>query len=294
MSGLLCMALAVTCFSGMSVCVKLLGNGMPAHEKILVRTAVTIPVILLMLRRLGIRPWGNDRRLLLARGLMGFLSMLAYFAALDALPLGNAVLLTHTSPIFAAFFAGRYLGERSGRALWAVSAACLAGVALIARPTAHAPLLASSLALASAVLNGGTYTVVRASAQRDHHLVVVLALVVVSLPFTAVWSALDWVEPTPRQWWLLAAMTALSIAAQILMTMGMQRETASRATNMFFLGVVLSLIWGRFLGDPALQLADWSGALLIVGSLALLAVLRRRQARPRDAEEPEVCTPPVP
>src|SRR5689334_19954748 len=46
LSGLACMALAVLCFSLMAVCVKVLGQGIPAHEKIFVRTAVTIPVLL--------------------------------------------------------------------------------------------------------------------------------------------------------------------------------------------------------------------------------------------------------
>jgi drug/metabolite transporter (DMT)-like permease len=238
-----------------------------------------------MIRRRGLSPWGNDRRLLLARGVMGCVSMLAWFAALAALPLGNATLLTHSSPVFATFFASRFLGERAGRAAWVASGACLCGVALIARPTPHASLLANGLALGSAVMNGGTYTVVRASAQRDHPLVVVLALVAISLPVTAVLSAVDWVTPTPRQWVLLAVMTVVSVAAQILMTMGMQRETASRATNMFFLGVVLSMLWGQlFLGDPALQVADWAGAALILGSI--LALTLRRGPAPAVPPEP--------
>jgi drug/metabolite transporter (DMT)-like permease len=291
MSGLLCMALAVLCFSIMAVCVKLLGPGMPAHEKIFVRTLVTVPVILWMLRRQGLSPWGNNRGLLLARGALGFIGMLAYFASLAALPIGNAALLTGASPIFAAYFASRFLGERAGRAAVATTAVCMVGVALVARPEAHAPLLASAIALGSAVINGATYTVVRATARSEHHLVVVLALVLVSLPVTAVMCALALVLPDPQAWWvwpqgveqwaLLAGMTAASIAAQILMTLGMQRETASRATNMFFLGVVLALVWGQFLGDPPLEILDLAGAALIVGSIAALAWARGRQQASR-------------
>jgi drug/metabolite transporter (DMT)-like permease len=278
LSGMACMLLAVLCFSGMAVCVKLLGQDMPAHEKIFVRTAVTIPVLLWMLRARGLSPLGNNRRLLLARGLLGFTGMLAYFASLSALPLGNAVLLTHCSPVFAALFASRWLGERAGRAAWIASALCLLGVALVAQPEPHAPLLASAIAFGSAIINGATYTVVRASAKSEHHLVVVLALVLVSLPVTAVLCAFDWVWPTGPQWWLLAAMSLCSIAAQIFMTMGMQRETASRATNTFFLGVVLAMVWGQWLGDPPLTATVLCGAALIVGSIVALT-LRTGSAR---------------
>src|SRR5262245_43567730 len=76
-SGLPLMALAVTCFSGMAACVSELGGAIPAHEVIFLRTLVTVPVLLAMLRARGISPWGNDRRLLMARGLVGFCSMQA-------------------------------------------------------------------------------------------------------------------------------------------------------------------------------------------------------------------------
>jgi len=278
LSGMWCMALAVLCFSLMAVCVKLLGQGMPAHEKIFVRTAVTIPVLLWMLRGSGLSPLGNNRRLLLARGALGFVGMLAYFASLSALPLGNAILLTGCSPIFAALFAQRYLGERAGRAAWTASAICLLGVALVAHPEPAAPLAASLIAFASAIVNGATYTVVRATARTEHPLVVVLALVLVSLPVTAVMCAWHWVWPHGSQWWLLAGMTVASIAAQIFMTVGMQRETASRATSMFFLGVVLAMVWGQWLGDPPLTWTVLTGAALIVGSIVGPAFVRRTVA----------------
>lgn len=261
------MALSVLFFSAMGVCVKLLGQEIPAHQKILVRSLVTIPVLLLMLRQRGISPFGNRRGLLFLRGALGMLGMWAYFASLAALPLGNAVLLTHTSPIFSAFFAWKLLGERPPGGLKRASLLCLLGVALVARPSVHAPLAASLVAFLSAIGNGATYTTVRATARHDHHLVVVLWLPLVCVPFAAALSAGQWVAPSGQQWWLLAAMTALSIVAQILMTIGMQREPASRSTNLFFLGVVLAMVWGQFLGDPALGWPEFLGAAAVVGGV---------------------------
>lgn len=276
LSGLWCMVLAVLCFSAMAVCVKLVGPRIPSSEKILLRSAATVPVLLWMIRRAGLSPRGTDRRLLLLRGSFGCAGMLAYFVSLAHLPLGNAVLLTHASPIFSAYFASRFLGERAGRAVWLASAVCLLGVALIARPTPYAPLLYTAIAFGSAAVNGATYTIVRASARSEHHLVVALSLPLVCLPVTAVITAFDWVTPDRHEWLLLALMTVTSIAAQIFMTMGIQRETAGRATNVFFLGVVLAVIWGQLLGDPPLQAWDWAGALLISASILALALVRGR------------------
>jgi len=276
-SGVLFMVAAVLAFSVMVVCVKLVGREVPEHQKILVRSAVVLPVLWWLIRRKGLSPWGVKPRLLVARGTLGFAGMWAYFWSATHLPLGNAVLLTHASPIFAAWFAERFLGERAGRGIWLASAVCLAGVALVARPAPHAPLLASAIALLSAVGNGATYTVVRAATRHDDPLVVVFALIAVCAPVTAVATAVTgWVAPTPGQWWLLAGMTLSSVVAQVLMTEGMARLPASRSTNVFFLGPVIAIVWGQFLGDPPLHALDLAGAGLVVGGVLGLAWSRTR------------------
>lgn len=275
-SGAACMLGAVLCFSGMIVCVKVIGPGVPEPEKILIRSAAVIPLLVWAIRRRGLSPWGTRPNLLLARGSLGFLGMWAYFASATHLPLGNALLLTHVSPIPAALFAWWLLREKPGRGLWVASAFCLLGVVLIARPTPQAPLLASGIALLSAVGNGLTYTVVRAATRHDHPLVVVFALTAVCVPASALLLLYyGWVEPTPQQWWLLAALTLAAIAAQVLMTEGMARLPASRATNFFFLGPVLAIVWGQMLGDPALTAFDWLGAALVLGGVVGLAALGR-------------------
>lgn len=282
-SGAACMLGAVLGFSAMIVCVKAIGPGIPEPQKILIRSATVIPLLLWMMQRRGLSPWGTQPRLLLARGLLGFLGMWAYFVSATHLPLGNALLLTHVSPIPAALFAWWLLKETPGRGLWAASAACLVGVACIARPTDHAPLFASGIALLSAVGNGLTYTVVRAATRLDHPLVVVFALTAVCVPASALLLLVDgWVAPTPQQWWLLAALTVSAIVAQILMTMGMARLTASRSTNFFFLGPVLGLVWGQMLGDPALHALDWLGAAFVLGGVVGLALASRAPATPPD------------
>jgi hypothetical protein len=39
---------------------------------------------------------------------------------------------------------------------------------------------------------------------------------------------------------------------------------------------VLALVWGQWLGDPALVLLDWLGAGLVLGSVVALALARGR------------------
>lgn len=275
--GLACMALAVFLFSIMAVSVKLLGPRIPAHEKILLRSVPALLHALWLLRRRGEAAREVFRRLPLLRGLFGAFGMWLYFLSIANLPLGNAVLLTHLSPLFAAAFAARFLGERVGRVLPIAAALCVLGVAAIARPTPHAPLLFSGVALLCAISNGGTYTLLRAAASRHPPMVVVLALPLVATPCTLVASLFHWVPPGPRDWILIAVMIVTSIAAQMLMTLAMRREAAGPASMVFFLGVVLAVAWGQVLGDPALHALDFVGVALVGGGLALVTATRRRR-----------------
>jgi drug/metabolite transporter (DMT)-like permease len=275
-SGIACMVAAVFLFALMAVFVKLIGEAIPAHGTVFLRSLATVPVIWWMCRRRGLSPLGKKPLLLVARGVCGTLGMVLYFVSIAELPLGNAVLLTHASPLFSAWFAALFLGERAGRGVWIAAAACLAGIALIARPSPVAPLAASAVALGSAVLNGVTYTVVRAATRHDHPLVIVFALPVFSTLMTAVPTVLDWATPGLREWLLIAGVTITAIGAQVLMTMAFQREPAGRATNVFFLGPVLAILSGQFLGDPPLGAMDVCGAALVLSGVVGLALARGR------------------
>lgn len=287
------MVIAVLLFSIMALCVKALGPAIPAHEKILLRSLPTLAFVLLLLRRRGESAIDVLRPLPLLRGLCGSLGMWMYFLSLARLPLGNAVLLTNLSPLFAAAFAARFLGERVGRALAIAAIACLLGVIAIARPTPHAPLLFSLVAVLGALLNGATYTLLRAATRHHHALVLVLALPLVSTPWSLIASLTHWTWPDGRQWGLIAGMTVTSIVAQIFMTLGMQREAAGPATAMFFLGVVLALLFGQFTGDPPLHALDAVGIALVTFGLALVTVARARRRTPCEPPDPPPTAGPI-
>lgn len=284
--GLHFIVFAVLLFSLMAVCVKLLGTAIPTHEKILLRSIPTIAIVLWWLRSRGEDPRRVFERVPLLRGASGAIGLFAYYLSLTRLPMGNAVLLTNLSPVFAATFAFFFLREPIGRVLPIAGGLCLLGVAAISRPSADAPMLITSLALLGAASKGATYTLLRAG-RKHPPLILVLALPLVSAPIMLVASLFHWVWPDPRQWLLIAGMTATSIAAQVFLTVGMRREAAGPASTMFFLGVILAMAFGQLLGDPALTLWDVGGVALIAGGLLLVVgAMRRRRPQRSPAESP--------
>ena len=61
---------------------------------------------------------GNQKKLLVLRGLVGVLSMGLFFASVAYLSIGTAVSLRYTSPIFAAILAVVFLKEKIYKTQW--------------------------------------------------------------------------------------------------------------------------------------------------------------------------------
>ena len=89
-------------FSLMTVCVKQLGGRLPVSEIVLVRSLVSIGLTGLAMRISGVSPLGQNRRLLLIRGLCGSIALLCFFEAITNIPLASATVLQYTYPTFTA------------------------------------------------------------------------------------------------------------------------------------------------------------------------------------------------
>src|SRR5690606_37022932 len=118
----------------MSLFVKVAGRRLPSQEVVLVRAVISLALTLAALRRAGIRPWGNSRRLLWLRGGLGFAALSCFYYSIARLPLADATVIQFTNPIFAALLAAWFLKEpvRIPEAMCVLVS--MAGVLLVARP----------------------------------------------------------------------------------------------------------------------------------------------------------------
>ena len=105
-------------------------------------------------------------RVLWLRSLAGGVGILLNFYAYTKLPIGDALVLAQTGPIWFALFAWTSLGHRSSRGEWAALASGLAGVALVGKP--H--LQHGNLAVLAAFFSGITSAIaLRALSRLRHH-----------------------------------------------------------------------------------------------------------------------------
>ena len=279
--------LCALAFSLMTVCVKHLGGQLPVAEIVLVRSLISIVITLAMLQRVGVSPWGEQRRLLLVRGVLGTTALLCFFEALARLPLAAATLLQYTYPTLTALSAWLLLGEPIRRRIGIAVLLGWIGVMLVMQPDwinsttgavmPELPAIAVTLGLGGALLTALAYVSVRQLSAREHPLVIVFYFPLVSVPATLplLWGQAIW--PSPEQWLWLVGVGIFTQLGQIWLTEGLSALPAARATSINYVQVVFASLWGVLFFAEPITGAVVLGAACVLG--ATLISLSARQPR---------------
>lgn len=276
--GIRAMAIGAFWFSIMGLLVKIAGRRLGSMEIVLFRGIITLALSWWSLDKLGISPWGTQRRLLLVRGTLGSIALMCFFYSILHLPLGEATLIQNMNPVFATLLAALLLKEhlRAPEVICLVTS--LLGVVFIAQPPALFGASASptslrdiGIALMGALASGSAYTLVRKMRTSEHPLVVVFYLPLLSVPISLPFAVAEWVWPNAIEWALLIAIGITTQLAQVNMTRGLQLERTARATTVGYLQVAFAVLWGAAILGEIPDVWTLVGATTIIGSTLVLS-----------------------
>lgn len=269
-------------FSLMSLFVKLAGERLPSPLLVLARALVTLIISLALLRRAKIPPFGHHKRLLLLRGMLGFLGLMFFFYAITTLPLAEVTVIHYLNPLFTGLLAALVLKERMGAVLWIALLVGLVGVVFVARPGflfsggSTLPPLGVAAALAGSVAAAGAYTTVRHLRKSDHPLVIVFYFSLVSVPASLPLVIPIFVWPRGFEWlWLLAIGLTTQIA-QLHMTRGLSLVPAGPGTAVGYVQIAFAAAWGALLFDERPGLHTVLGTVLVLVATLLVAFSARK------------------
>ena len=74
-------------FSLMTICVKSIDNRIPIYELVFFRSVFSLLITSLIIYKKKINPWGNNKPLLVLRGILGTIALLCIFYAIRNMPL---------------------------------------------------------------------------------------------------------------------------------------------------------------------------------------------------------------
>jgi drug/metabolite transporter (DMT)-like permease len=230
---------------------------------------------------LGHTPW-----LLFWRGLIGWVSVSCYFASVEQLPLGDAILFQYSNPLFVAMLAPWMTNERATLLHWLLVLLALAGLALVVG--AHGVFTAAiGIALVGSIGNALAYISVKQLTLREHPLTILFWFPAVCVPATLVFASatdLPLIPHDGREIFGHAIVTLAGLLGQIFLTLGLARSGAVRGTAITMSAPVHGLLFGfLFFGEvPGLQNA--LGAALVLSALWLLVRSREKVRTPSATE----------
>jgi drug/metabolite transporter (DMT)-like permease len=284
------MILASLCFTVMVVTVKVAREELGALECMIWRCAFSLPVAALMASRTSFRL--DNRKMMAARGLLGFFAMMCWFVAAKGLSIANLSLLSKLEPILVAIIAPLWLGasERASRLVWAVLGTGIVGSAIVIGPDLAVGNAFGLWAVGSSFLAAGAHVSIRALAQTDAPEAVVFWFQVTTLiPALAIYAVLEGqaLPLPPAHLWPWLAGTGVSAAvAQWLMTRAYQHDNAPTVAAASYASPLWAVVVDMIAFGVYPSAWSWLGGALIVGG-GLFLLLRREgptlAPRPIDA-----------
>ena len=265
-AAVLWMIFGSVCFGTMNALVKYTTEFVDVWMIILVRSAVIAFAVAAFAASRGISLRVNDPKTMFLRCTVGLIAMILYFTALGRIPIGQAVTLQYTAPLFVALLSGKVLAEKvsPGVALLVITA--FAGIVLIVSPDLGSVEPDALLALGSGLFAALAYMFVRELRKTDSATSVVFWFAAASVAGSVVQAAPD-LFSLDRQ--TLAALVGIGIGAgggQVGITLGYQKAKAAYVGAFSYVTVIVAAFWGFTVFGETLSTADWIGGLLIVGS----------------------------
>ncbi|KAI1653226.1 hypothetical protein F4813DRAFT_393910 [Daldinia decipiens] len=262
------------------------------------------------------------RGLLVLRGLTGFTGLFCSYYSLSYLNISDATVISFLVPTMTAFICFIALREPFTVKEAIAGLIAFAGVLFIARPTflfpqhrSHEPeingtslfmvdqpkgivpsvpatpaerSIAALLAVIGTFGAAAAYSTIRVIGKRAHSLVSVNYFAVLATvgSFAIILIVPDLHFEIPQnvtQWTLLVAIGIAGFLLQFLLTEGLQREKAGRATNLIYTQMVFALILERVVWGTTPPVESLFGSALIIGSAIWVSLQKSRTATKQKA-----------
>lgn len=297
--GIISLCLGVMVFSLQDPVIKAVSGRYPLMEVMAIRSIVSLPILLIIVHKdVGLRALiSPNYRLLGLRAAILFTSYTAYYLALAALPLADAIALYFMAPLFIIMLARPYLGEHISWPSAVTAVVGLIGVLVMVRPGHGVFEWAAMLSLLSAGLYGFSQLMARKLGSTESSTVMafyqngayligaaVLGFALQTIGMENVthpslkFLVRPWIWPTLSDFLLMASCGFIASAGMILLSQAYRLAPANIVATFEYTGILWAPLWGFVFFAEVPQAATIMGAALIIGA-GLFALNARLGAR---------------
>ncbi len=259
---------------------KILSDDMSALEIVFFRNIIGIGLILYALKLKPPSLLGGKFHLLFMRGLFGFIAMILFFYTITVIPLGEAITLNKTSPLFVSILAFYLLGEHLSKRTILALLVGLGGIILITKPFGMSISYEHLLGILGGFFAALAYATIKKIKEIYDSRIIVLSFVVIGTiipailfsisPYLSISPSLEFLFPefilplTSKLWLLIVFMAIISTLSQWLLTKAYSASKASIIGVISYTNIPFAIGFGFLLGDKFPDFWTFCGIGLIV------------------------------
>ena len=263
-------------FGSMNALVKWTSAEVDVWTTVFVRSLVIAFAIYIIARIGGVDLVVHDRKNMAFRCFTGLAAMILYFSALGLIPIGQAVTLQYTNPLFVALLSGFFLSERVHPQVWTLAVISFLGIILIVSPNLRTIEKDALLALGSGFFAGVAYLYVRRLRATEEALSIVFWFAAFSVLATAL-PAIPSLADVISDPILILALVGIGVGAgagQVGLTYAFHRANAAWVSAFSYLTVIVATAYGYLLFNEVLDTRDIIGGIMIIFSGIVLSLFQ--------------------
>lgn len=274
--------LAALAFSCMQVAIKEAGQTLPVWQILVLRSAFALLLIFPAVCRVGFASLATQRRRMhVFRALLGFGGISTLVLSLKHLDLTIVATLGFSSTLFVILFAWLFLGEKVVRDRTLATGIGFVGVLICLKPGPEGVNLWALVMLASAVFAASVHTAIKSLTGTERPTTILFWSYIGIMGLAAIPCALTWVDPSPADLAMVAAMAICTAAGQTCMVMSLRAGEAIAVAPCSYTRIIYATLFGFFLFSELPAWTTFAGAAVIVASTLYLALRERRAPLPK-------------
>ena len=263
---------------------KILSEDMSALEIVFFRNLIGVLIILYALKHTAPKLTGGKFHLLIIRGVFGFLAMILFFYTITVIPLGEAITLNKTSPLFGTVLAFYLLKEHLNIQTVVALLIGFLGIVLITKPFGFMISYEHFLGILGGFFAAAAYTTIKKIKDIYDARVIVLSFVGIGTVLPAILFLLAPFVDAPDSlqflfqeftmpnslylWAMIGFMALISTLSQLLLTKAYSASKIAIIGVISYTNIPFAIGFGWMLGDKFPDALTFTGiALIILGGI---------------------------
>ncbi len=257
-------------FSLMTVCVKKIDNRIPVYELVFFRSLLSLFITSLIINKKNLNPWGNNKPLLILRGILGTIALVCIFYAIKNMPLNISTVIQYTYPIFISIFAGILINEKITKNLIIASITGWVGILIILNPYQLSSLnieldkFTLLIAFLGAISTALAYITVKKLSLTEDIFIIIKYFPLISVITLSPIVFFNWVTPNINDLLWIIGIGMFTQAGQTFLTIGLKKLPTSEAARINYLQVLFGSLWGILIFNELININFIVGAVLVL------------------------------